>query len=601
MSTSLNRIHYHVNDDPDLPAEATSRGPGSFLERGGPAPLEPLDTEEPAPRFTSNEAAARYYLDQLLKADERPGMSAIVEAEEPELVPSLVVEREQNLAPLGTHQVRLAQTHHHIPVFGASAVVEVTGDQELVSVTAALGEVTDVDPVESLSRADALQRVATYTGTVLPADAGIGAHLTYYQDETSRAWHLAWFLPDLPAEPPHHTESPNGEDTGVVSGDEGADPALEGHGLGPRPVPVSYHYLVDAHDGAMLFHYSATPTALPTPARCTGIDENEEHQTFFGRLLPGGGTACELDDPLREVRTYDLQFADLDTDPPLPAQTVGAATSDFATSNRAAVSAHLNASRVQDFYKVVLQRDGIDDRGMTLVSLVNVTAASMQAPPALLNAFWWQHRMWYGQIERDGRLVSLSKYLDVIAHELTHGVIETTSNLVYQTQSGALNESFADAAGVIINNWYTAPDRHDVDTWRWEIGPGLRPDGRPLRDFADPTRLGHPGHMDQFRALPPGQIPGRDNDQGWVHFNSNIHNKAIHHLLTLTQAGSRVFSVEDVAVLTYLGMARLAPRATFADALQAVVDVAETYFGGRPDRKDKVDAVRDAYHRVGIT
>jgi Zn-dependent metalloprotease len=106
--------------------------------------------------------------------------------------------------------------------------------------------------------------------------------------------------------------------------------------------------------------------------------------------------------------------------------------------------------------------------------------------------------------------------------------------------------------------------------------------------------------MDQFRALPPGQIPGRDNDQGWVHFNSNIHNKAIHHLLTLTQAGARVFTVEDVAVLTYLGMARLAPRATFADALQGVVDVAETYFGGRPDRKDKVDAVRDAYHRVGI-
>ena len=115
--------------------------------------------------------------------------------------------------------------------------------------------------------------------------------------------------------------------------------------------------------------------------------------------------------------------------------------------------------------------------------------------------------MWYGQIMRDGRLVSLSRYLDVIGHELTHGVIETTSNLVYATQSGALNESFADIAGVIINNWYTAPDRKDVDTWNWEIGPGLRSDGRPLRDFADPTRTGHPKHMDNFRHLGPGERP----------------------------------------------------------------------------------------------
>lgn len=149
---------------------------------------------------------------------------------------------------------------------------------------------------------------------------------------------------------------------------------------------------------------------------------------------------------------------------PVPDRPVEAAGGDYGTTNRAAVSAHLNASRVQDFYKLVLQRDGIDDKGMDLVSLVNVTAASMQSPPSLLNAFWWQRKMWYGQTMRGGRLVSLSRYLDVIAHELTHGVIESTSNLVYATQSGALNESFADIAGVIISNWYTAPDPKDVGT-----------------------------------------------------------------------------------------------------------------------------------------
>jgi bacillolysin len=61
-----------------------------------------------------------------------------------------------------------------------------------------------------------------------------------------------------------------------------------------------------------------------------------------------------------------------------------------------------------------------------------------------------------------------------------------------------------------------------------------------------------------------------------------------------------VFTVEDVALLTYLGMTRLAPLATFDDALQAIVDVAQTYFGGDPNKKIKIDAIRDAYGQVGI-
>jgi bacillolysin len=159
---------------------------------------------------------------------------------------------------------------------------------------------------------------------------------------------------------------------------------------------------------------------------------------------------------------------------------------------------------------------------------------------------------------------------------------------LYATQSGALNESFADISGFIINNWYTAPDSKDVDTWNWEIGQGLRNDGRPLRDFADPTRTGHPKHMDNFRHLGPGERPSPPTTKVWVHFNSNIHNKAVHTLLTVKKNGARVFAVEDVAVLTYLGMARLTPLATFPQALQAVVDVAQTYFRGSPEKHDKL-------------
>ncbi len=572
MAPSLQTFHYHVAEDADT-------GPGAAARSA-----ELPGTEAPA--FSSNEAAARYYLDDLLRRDERPAMRAIVEPDRPERVPGLVVEAERDVGRLGTHLVRFAQTHRDIPVFGARAVVELDGDRNLVSVAAEVDEVSgDVDPVETLGRVEALDRVIGYTGVTIPRADAAGGRLMYFKDPDAGTWHLAWFFADLAAAPP----------AGSGSGDE----ATDGHGVGRRPVRDRYSYLVDAHDGEILFTYSAVPTALPAPTRCTGIDEDEVDQVFFGRLT-GVDTAVVLDDELRSVRTYDLQFADIDTDPPVPERPVPAATSNYGTTNRAAVSAHVNAARVQDFYKSVLQRDGIDDLGMALISLVNTTAAGMQEPPALLNAFWWQRRMWYGQIMQGDRLVSLSRFLDVIAHELTHGVIETTSGLVYATQSGALNESFADGLGVIINNWYTAPDPKDVDTWTWEIGPGLRRNGRPLRHFADPTRVGHPAHMNDFRALSPGERPGPANDNGWVHFNSNIHNKAMHNLLTITVDGTRVFTVEDVAVLVYLGMARLAPLATFAAARQAVVDVGMTYFGGSTDRAAKIAAIREAYDRVGI-
>jgi len=591
MVASLESLHFHVAEESRDGPGIAARPPHAFgAELAGYA-----EDAANTPGFTSNEAAARYYLDELLQRDERPALRAIVEPERPERVPGLVVENERDLRPLGTHQVRFGQTHHGIPVFGAGAVVELTADRELVSVSAELDEVSGVDPVESIGRTEALARVSRYTGVAIPPEAAVGGRLMFLKNMDSDGWHLAWFFAELPAAPPS-TAAPL---AGVRPGDADAPQAGDRHGLGPRPVPDSYNFLVDAHDGSILFTYSAVATAVPTPARCTGVDENETQQTFFGSLA-GNDTAVLLDDPLRSVRTYDLKFADVDTNPPVPAQPVQAATSDFGTTNRAAVSAHVNAARVQDFYKAVLQRDGIDDRGMDLISLVNVTAERMETPPALRNAFWWQKRMWYGQVKRDDRLVSLSRYLDVIGHELTHGVIESTSGLIYATQSGALNESFADIAGVIINNWYTAPNRADVGTWSWDIGAALRPDGRPLRDFSDPTRLGHPAHMKDFRQLAVGEQPNPGNDNGWVHFNSNIHNKAVHNLLTMTHDGSRVFTVEDVAVLTYLGMARLAPLATMTAALQAVVDVARTYFGGSAERDAKIAAIREAYRLVGI-
>ena len=220
MSTSLQTLHYHVAEDPELGPDETARSPESFRGRV-PAGV---GADAPQLSFTSAEAAARFYLDQLLLLDERVEMRSLAEPERPERMPSLVVEDEQDLGAVQTHQVRFAQTHQGIPIFGASAVVELTGARELVSVNAQLDDVSGVDSVESLNRADALERVAQYTGTAIPAEAGVSGRLNLYKDEGS-GWHLAWLFTELPAEPPDTSESTDRE----------AD-ALIGHGLGPRPL-----------------------------------------------------------------------------------------------------------------------------------------------------------------------------------------------------------------------------------------------------------------------------------------------------------------------------------------------------------------------------
>jgi Zn-dependent metalloprotease len=567
MSGRFERLHFHAGEEAVEPA----RSPAAFRGVRGDA------AAEAELGFRSDEAAARFYLDQIMVRDERPRMRSLSSPDRPERVPDLRLTK-RSATPLNTQLLAFDQTHESIPVFGSKAVVELTTERHLVSADASLGYVQNVSSQPSLDPDEALRKVREHTGANLDASALEQPDLNFFQDpgenDDSKGWHLVWLYRNVPAAP-----------AGTA--------VREGHGLAPsiRSARPRYNYLVDAHDGAIVYQYSATPT-LAVPTRLTGVDENEAAQEFYGSRTELG---FEFRDPLHDLVSYDLAFGDLDT-VPVPSVPLTTESASFEAAHRAAVSAHVNAKRVQDFYKTVLGRDGINDAGMELVSVVNCTYPDGQPPPEWKNAVWWESKMWYGQITEGGRLVSLARYLDVIAHELTHGVTEFSSNLVYRDQSGALNESFSDILGIIIKNWWEAPDRDDVGTWDWELGPGLSGNG-PLRDLSDPGRTGDPDHMDAYDHDP------MDLDHGGVHSNSNIHNKCAYLLLTATdQDGGREFSVQDAAVLFYLTLARLAPTASFADSLQAMVDVAMTmYSGDGADRDRKVQAIRNAFQSVGIT
>ncbi len=566
--SGLQRLKYHVADDVEAPGAArpatTFRGVDEPEEMIGP--------------FNSDEAAARFYLDRLMRADQRPSMRSAAAPSEPGTVPGMVLTAQQGLPGTGTHLLRFGQQSGAIPVFGAEAVVELDSERALVSADVRLGDVPAVGASPTLESSEAVAKAAEAAEVTLAPGDVPPPTLAYFHDDEQDTWHLAWHVRDVPGLPP-----------------EARDEVGHGFGARFRARHASADYLIDAHTGQLLYYFSTAPT-VGMPVRCSGVDENDAQVTFFGSRVTGVGglaTVFELADPLRRVRTFDLELDNLET-ATIPAAPVASTAGAFGDVNRAAVTAHRHGALVQDFYKSVLQRNGIDDMGMELVSIVNCTCPSDQPAPEWMNACWWNRRMWYGQVSNGSRLVSLARYLDVIAHEITHGVTETSSNLVYKDQSGALNESFSDIMGTIIANWWTAPDRDDVATWDWRIGAGLGQGGAPLRDFADPASVGDPAHMDDYLHT--------KRDSGGVHTNSNIHNLAFHNLLTAAREdGTRVLPVGDAALLAYLTLVQLTKLADFDDALEKMVDVAKVYFSADQARCDEVvAAIRKAYADVGI-
>lgn len=569
MPNGFQRIKYAVGGKGG--DELRTLGVSTLVQRGA---VDGAGDPPPAD-FNSEEAAARFYLGRVLEQDDRPAMRGLAAPERPQHAPDMRLVGVDRVPQTLDRLVRFAQTAHSIPVFGSRVVVHLDPNRELLGILGDLADVGGVSPIAALAPLDAARRIGKTRGLSEAALAALQPpELTFFHQPDAAAWHLAYHFKEVP--------SPAG----------GAAPA-EPHGLAPSPRDHagSINYLVDAHDGEILFQYSASPTAVEIPTKCFGHDVTGARQTFHGRLVAG---TFELADPMRHITTYDLAAGDIDG-AALPVTPVRHAAPDFADVNRGAVSAHVHAARVHDFYKTVLQRDGIDDKKMELVSVVNCTYQRGDTPPVWRNAVWWKNKMWYGQ-DRDGHgtLRSFARFLEVIAHELTHGVTEHTAALVYQGQSGALNESFSDIFGVIIANWNPSHPDADAATWTWTIGAGLGPGGAPLRDLKDPRVTGDPDHMAQFVHT--------SADWGGVHTNSNIHNKAAYNVLTATNAhGQRVLTPTEAATLFYLTLARLSSQAVFDDVLAGLLDVAEIYYAGDADRAAEVGAaLLDSYARVGI-
>jgi bacillolysin len=540
----------------------------------------------------SVETAARSHLQTLLENQNSERLAEITSPDRPELVPDMRMEASREQPLTGTHTVTFQQTSKSIPIFGTRATVELDGlTRKLVSVDGMVTDVPDVSAVATVSPEKAAAALASFgDGRIEDIQKGEAPLLNFFLDERvdGGRWRLVYVFRKVPQTPAIGAR----------------DIAAALHCCGPT-LPSSrleYDYLVDANNSEVVFYYSSY-AHLDVPVPCQGSDTDGVVRNFYG--LPVGQAGVHLSDPLRNMATYDHGFADISIGTAFPAAPVRSANANFAFTAPAAVSAHYHATRVFDFFNHVLKRNGVDDKGMKLESVVNCysSADNPDRAPVWRNAAWWRDRMWYGQMPNGaGGYTSTARFLDVIGHELTHGVTEYTAGLVYQGQSGALNESYSDIFGVIIQNWYPG-EPNPISAWIWDIGANWSGHGTVLRSLQDPTLggqplwpvgRGQPAHMNQYVITAA--------DDGGVHANSGIHNKAAHLVLTATDAaGGLVFEPQEVAILYYLTLTRLGSLAKFSDCRRVLLNVATTYFSyNAVVQQQKLQAITQAYAAVGI-
>jgi Zn-dependent metalloprotease len=233
--------------------------------------------------------------------------------------------------------------------------------------------------------------------------------------------------------------------------------------------------------------------------------------------------------------------------------------------------AYAGSGATYDFFAKVFRRNSIDDRGLRLDSTVHYGEDYD-------NAFWNGRQMVYG--DGDGELFNrFTIALDVIGHELTHGITEYEAALVYRDESGALNESLSDVFGCLVKQYRRSQKTRAAD---WLVGRGLLTRGvkgvalrsmkAPGTAYDDPV-LGQDPQPDHRRNLYKGR-----KDNGGVHINSGIPNKAFY--LSAIALSPNGYAWHKAGPIWYETLCnRLRPESDFAECARLTRLVAKEMFG----------------------
>jgi Zn-dependent metalloprotease/Mg-chelatase subunit ChlD len=300
---------------------------------------------------------------------------------------------------------------------------------------------------------------------------------------------------------------------------------------------------------------------------------------------------------------YDGVAAGSSSPPPtLVMQEAGAVNGT--TPNDDAQAAYDNTGIVYDFYKNDYGRESFDGLGnIPIKSYVNVK-------------FDYPNAMYSGYYQAFFYSTDYTRGLDVVAHEFTHAVTDFTVGLRYETQSGALSESYSDVMAAMIDsdNWTMGEDLPRgfwTKAWGkimdWFGGNSCQNEGI-VRDLSNPGRCNQPKHMDDFETLKPGEIADcsdKGNDCGYVHKNSGIPNYSAY----LLSEGGTAYGVtvtglgrEKTGHIWYNSLAGLflSQTATFQDARDGQFQACLNAAGSNSITEDDCFQVLNAWAAVGV-
>lgn len=349
-----------------------------------------------------------------------------------------------------------------------------------------------------------------------------------------------------------------------------------------------YQYFINANDGSVALSYNSIDTAHTIG---TGNSLYSGTVNLGTELVDG---TYELRDTTRgNMKTVDIDnhgggngkvFTDLDN-----------LWGDGTTSNTqsAAADAHFGAAQTWDYYLNVHGRRGIDGEGFQIISRVHYGKSYN-------NAFWNGKVMTYG--DGDGFIFSPLVALDIAGHEITHGLTTMTADLIYEGESGALNESFSDIFGTAVEFYSAGAGGRQPDYY---IGEDifLRPDAAPgFRNLQAPVEDNDPDHY-SVRLFPEPCKPSGKNDSCGVHSNSGIQNHAFYLLAeggTNAVSGLSVSAIgrQKAEAIFYRALTSyLFPSANFSDARAAALSAAADLYGAG---STEYNATAQAWTAVGV-
>ena len=369
-------------------------------------------------------------------------------------------------------------------------------------------------------------------------------------------------------------------------------------------------YFIDARTGATVLDYSdrKTQTAVGRAIGVLGDSKKISVRSSSGQFQ----TSDELRPPV--IQTYDMQGNPARTDSFLLGR-INLSATDLATdadndwTDGAIGDAHIYSGYTYDYYFKRFGRKGLNNADIRIQNLVHPVRRSDLSTYVndyedfFINAFYdGGGVMLYGEGLPAGITLGGQTWdyfagaIDVVAHELSHGVTEYSANLIYRNESGALNEAFSDMMGTSVE-FFFQPSGSGLLHADYLIGEDvIRPGG--LRSMADPAAFGDPDHYSKRFII--------SADNGGVHTNSLIPSHAFYLAIeggTNRTSGLNVQGVgsanrEQIEKVFYRAFTQLMPaNSTFSVARAATIQAARDLYGPNSAAER---AVTEAWTAVGV-